>query len=131
MPRPCSTGQTTYVLPAGAIAGASSRAAKPGDTIVLYGVGFGAVTPNTPAGQIASGQTQLSNPVTISIGSTPAQVSYQGLAPGYVGVYQFDVVVPNVSAGNAVPLTVTLGGNPVPQTGETREEMGLTSSSAR
>lgn len=42
----------TFVLPPGAIAGVASRRAKPGDTITLYGVGFGPVTPNIPAGQI-------------------------------------------------------------------------------
>jgi uncharacterized protein (TIGR03437 family) len=43
----------TFALPAGAISGVSSRPAKPGDEIVLYGVGFGPVTPDIPAGQLA------------------------------------------------------------------------------
>ena len=38
----------TFVLPPGAVAGVPSRRAQPGDTITLYGVGFGPVTPNTP-----------------------------------------------------------------------------------
>ena len=42
----------TYVLPTGAISGINSRPAKSGDTVVIYGVGFGPVSPNTPAGQI-------------------------------------------------------------------------------
>src|SRR5581483_2446852 len=41
----------TYVLPAGAISGVPSRAAKAGDTITIYGVGFGPVSPSTSAGQ--------------------------------------------------------------------------------
>jgi hypothetical protein len=32
------------------------------------------------------------------------------VSPSYVGLYQFDVAVPNVAAGNAVPVTFTLGG---------------------
>jgi uncharacterized protein (TIGR03437 family) len=46
----------------------------------------------------------------------PATVLYQGLAPGEIGLYQFDLVVPNnVAAGNAVPLKFTQGGVPGPQ----------------
>ena len=43
----------TYVLPADVIAGLSTRPAQPGETIVIYGVGFGSVTPTIPAGEIA------------------------------------------------------------------------------
>ena len=37
-------------------------------------------------------------------------MTYAGLTPGYVGLYQFNVVVPNVAASDTVPLTFTLGG---------------------
>jgi uncharacterized protein (TIGR03437 family) len=40
----------------------------------------------------------------------PATVRYDGLAPNYVGLYQFDVTVPQVAAASAVPVTFTLGG---------------------
>jgi uncharacterized protein (TIGR03437 family) len=43
-------------------------------------------------------------------------VAYAGLAPGYLALYQFNVVVPDVSAHNLVPLTFTLDGNPGTQT---------------
>jgi uncharacterized protein (TIGR03437 family) len=36
-------------------------------------------------------------------------VSYSGLAPNYIGLYQFNVVVPNVAASDTVPVTFTLG----------------------
>ena len=59
------------------------------------------------------GLTTLNNPVQFSIGGVPATVLYQGLAPGEIGLYQFDLVVPNnVGAGNLVPLTFTQGGVP-------------------
>lgn len=98
-----------YALPAGAISGVNSRPAKPGDTITLYGVGFGPVTPDVPPGQIAQGLTSLAH-LTISIGGVEATLSYAGLAPNFVGLYQFDVVVPQVAAGDAVPVTFTLDG---------------------
>jgi uncharacterized protein (TIGR03437 family) len=100
----------SYVLPAGAIQGVSSRPAKPGETVVMYGVGFGPVTPEIPAGQIVTQSNQLAAPIQILFGSTPAQLSYAGLAPNLVGLYQFNVVVPPVADSNLVPLTFQLGG---------------------
>jgi uncharacterized protein (TIGR03437 family) len=106
----------TYVLPVGAIAGVTSRPAKPGETILIYGVGFGSVTPPTPAGKIAAGDTQLVQSLDIFFGQTAAQLTYYGLAPTFVGLYQFDVVVPTVANNNLEPLTFTLGGTPGAQT---------------
>jgi len=101
---------STYVLPAGAIAGIASRPAQPGDIIILYGVGFGAVTPNIPAGQIAGEFNALAAPFHVYFGSTEATLAYDGLALGYVGLYQFNVTVPDVAGSGLVPLTFTLGG---------------------
>ncbi len=108
----------SYVLPVGAMAGASSSPATPGETLTIFGVGFGPVTPNIPAGEIASGENQLTGSLQILFGQTPAQMPlpYFGLAPSLVGLYQFDVVVPNAAAGNLVPLTFTLKGVPGTQT---------------
>jgi uncharacterized protein (TIGR03437 family) len=100
----------TYVLPPGAIPGVASRRAKPGDTIMLYGVGFGPVNTFIPPGQIAQGQSMLAANFTLSFGGSQASVSYDGLVATYVGLYQFNVVVPNVAANDAVPLTFNLGG---------------------
>jgi uncharacterized protein (TIGR03437 family) len=106
----------TYILPTGAIAGVTSRPAHPGETIILYGIGFGAVTPNIPAGQIVTESNQLSQPLQILFGQTPAQVPYAGFAPGFVGLYQFNLVVPPIPDNNLVPLTFNLGGLPGSQT---------------
>jgi uncharacterized protein (TIGR03437 family) len=100
----------TYILPSGAIAGVTSRPAKPGDTITLYGIGFGPVTPAIPAGQIVSEQNQLTQPLQVLFGQTPAQLTYDGLAPGLVGLDQFDVVVPQVPDNLLTPLTFNVGG---------------------
>lgn len=106
---------TTFVLPSGAISGLTSRAAKAGDTITVYGVGFGPVTPATPAGQIAPSSTSLTAPVQFYFGQTQAAVTYYGLSPGSVGLYQFNLTVPTLPAGN-VPLTFNLGGTAGTQT---------------
>jgi uncharacterized protein (TIGR03437 family) len=106
----------SYVLPTGAIAGLNSRPAKPGDIIVLYGIGLGPVTPNIPAGQLVGEINTLADSFTISVGGTSATVDYDGLAPSFTGLYQFNIGVPNVAAGNAVPLTFSVNGVPGTQT---------------
>jgi uncharacterized protein (TIGR03437 family) len=98
-----------YVLPVGAIAGITSRPAKPGDVITLYGVGFGPVTPAIAAGQLVQQLNSLALPLQMSLGGVPAIPSYLGLAPGYTGLYQFNLTVPNLSPANAA-LTFSLGG---------------------
>ena len=101
---------TCFVLPPGAIAGVPSRRAKAGDAITLYGVGFGPVAPSIRAGQIVQRSNALALPFNISFGTRQASVTFAGLAPNAVGLYQFNVVVPSVSASDSVPLTFTLGG---------------------
>lgn len=100
----------TYVLPPNSIPGVTSRDAKPGDTIILYGVGFGSVTPSVKAGQMVQTQDRLVTPVQILFGQTAATLAYQGLSPGSVGLYQLNVVVPNVAANDATQITLTQGG---------------------
>jgi uncharacterized protein (TIGR03437 family) len=46
----------------------------------------------------------------IYFGSTLATLQYWGLEPGSVGLYQFNVVVPNVPASDAVPVSFSVGG---------------------
>jgi uncharacterized protein (TIGR03437 family) len=100
----------TFVAPPGSISGYASRRARPGDVIIIFGIGFGPVTPNTPAGQLYSGNTALTLPLQIYFGSTLATLQYAGLAPGLAGVYQFNVVVPSVPASDAVPVSFSLNG---------------------
>jgi len=98
-----------YALPTGAIAGLNSRPAKPGDILTLYGVGFGPVTPTIPAGQLVQQQNTLALPLQLSIGGVPATLLYDGLAPDFTGLYQFNVTMPAAAPGNAA-LTFTLNG---------------------
>src|SRR5580658_5976914 len=55
----------TYVLPPGAVAGVPSRRAQPGDTITLYGIGFGSVVPSIPAGQIVGQSNTLASTLQV------------------------------------------------------------------
>ncbi|HTS29083.1 MAG TPA: IPT/TIG domain-containing protein [Bryobacteraceae bacterium] len=110
-------GDGTFVLPPNAVAGVTSRQAKPGETIVIYGVGFGPVNPSISAGQVVQFNNSLTLPIQFSIGGTPtATPLYYGLAPTLVGLYQFNVVVPTIPDNDTAPLTFTLGGSAGTQT---------------
>ncbi len=100
----------TYVAPPGAMPGVTSRQAKPGEIITIYGIGFGPTTPAIPAGQIVSQQNQITTSLLMLFGNTPANTTYAGLAPGLVGLYQINVVVPSIPNSDLVPLSFTLGG---------------------
>jgi uncharacterized protein (TIGR03437 family) len=101
----------TFVLPVTPV-GVKAARARPGDTITLYGIGFGLVTPNIPAGQIVTQASTLNLDFKITFGGVPATVTYDGLGPANVGLYQFNVVVPNIAASDTVPVAFTLGGVP-------------------
>ena len=88
--------------------------AKPGDTIWLYGIGFGDANPALPAGTVASSD-KLTASVTITFDQTPATVTYAGHYPGYVGLYLFMVTVPQIANGDH-QIVVSLNGQQVPQT---------------
>jgi uncharacterized protein (TIGR03437 family) len=91
----------TYALPPDlGYPNVATRRAKAGDTVVLFGMGFGAVTPNVPDGQIAGGANSLASQVAVTFTRTSApvagKVTYAGLMPGTVGLYQFNVAVPEI-----------------------------------
>jgi uncharacterized protein (TIGR03437 family) len=89
--------------------------AKPGQAIVAYGLGFGPVSPANASGVITTVANSIASPVTFAFGSTPATVSYFGLAPGFVGLYQFNLTVPSTLANGDYPITVTVGGTALTQ----------------
>jgi uncharacterized protein (TIGR03437 family) len=94
----------------GNISDVPAAPAVPGETLIFYGIGSGPVTQGKVAGQIASGQTSLANSFTMTIGGSPATIQYAGLAPGLVGLYQFNVVVPaNLPTGDQ-PVEFSLNG---------------------
>jgi uncharacterized protein (TIGR03437 family) len=98
----------TFDLPV-TVSGVTTARAKPGDSLTLYGIGFGPVTPDISAGQVVQQQNALQANFRVTFGGVAANVTYAGLAPGYVGLYQFNVVVPSVAASDTVPVVFTLG----------------------
>jgi uncharacterized protein (TIGR03437 family) len=89
--------------------GATTTPAQPGETILLYGTGFGPTNPPLPTAQLVTAAEPLpANSVAISIGGVAATAIFSGLvAPG---LYQFNVTVPeNLPNGDAAVLA-TIGG---------------------
>jgi uncharacterized protein (TIGR03437 family) len=105
----------TYVGPPNLVNGASFRPAKAGDTIVIYGIGFGAVAPAVPAGMIDTQATTSLPGFSVSIGGVPATAAYAGLANGFLGLDQFDIVIPSGVSGDA-QLVMSVNGVPIQQT---------------
>ena len=88
---------------------AASRPPAPGDRILLFGTGFGPTTPAMDPMVIISGATPLATPndLSITVGGQKATVEYAGLTGN--GLYQFNIVVPNVSDGDQA-LVASIGG---------------------
>lgn len=91
---------TTYVLPP-SYTNVPTRRAKPGDTIIFFGTGFGKVSPEVGPGQMAGQASTLAGKVqfTFRRSGGPAatgKVTYAGVVPGTVALYQFNVVAPEV-----------------------------------
>jgi uncharacterized protein (TIGR03118 family) len=98
----------------GAIVGAAtlyagdSTPAAPGETITIFGTGFGTTNPAFTNGAIVAAPLAVVTAPTVTIGGAPATVVYAGLVSA--GVYQLDVVVPaSTPAGNAA-IVATVGG---------------------
>jgi uncharacterized protein (TIGR03437 family) len=106
----------TFVAPPAAIPGLTTARAKPGDIITLYGIGFGDVDPFTPAGQVAPPSSSLQTFAVIRFDGVQAEKTYSGLAPGSVGLYQFNIIVPNIPANDAATVTLSQGATTGTQT---------------
>jgi uncharacterized protein (TIGR03437 family) len=84
--------------------------AVPGETIVLYGTGFGPTSPPIAAGIVTDKTYNLSPTLTATLGGIPATVSFAGLVAGFAQVYQFNVVVPSNAPNGDLPLVVNVNG---------------------
>jgi len=76
--------------------------AKVGETLQLFVTGLGAVTPAVADGTAApsSSLSVVNADVAVFVDSQQAQVTFKGLAPGFVALYQVNFVVPaGVSSG--------------------------------
>jgi len=90
----------------------STRPVQQGETLTLYGVGFGPTTPHVPAGQPFSGIASTNSPVTITIGGVAANVSFAGITEA--GLYQLNLTVPPGTGEGDQPVRATVSGIQTP-----------------
>lgn len=102
--------------------------AKAGDNLEIYATGLGKVTPNgDPNGiPLSTGVVAPVNPLilyktpqkpVVTIGGLSAAVTFSGIAPGFAGLYQVDVVVPaGVAPGDSVPVAISMPSSSITDT---------------
>jgi len=89
------------------------RPAKPGDTVLLFGTGFGPTNPAAQAGDVPAAQATITGQVAVTIGGLtlrPEDVLYAGLAPALIsGLYQFNVRIPATTSDGDVAVVLSMG----------------------
>jgi uncharacterized protein (TIGR03437 family) len=84
-----------------------------GDDLVIYAAGLGATSPLVEAGNPAPSTPLAFTTIApdVRLGDVRLAVTYAGLAPGQIGLYQVNVKVPShPPAGTSIPLTITQSG---------------------
>jgi uncharacterized protein (TIGR03437 family) len=85
--------------------------ARPGQYVAVYLTGQGLVDHPVATGAAAPA-SPLSiplAPILAQVGGMPADIAFAGLAPGFVGLLQMDIIIPEVDAGEQ-SLDVSIGG---------------------
>jgi uncharacterized protein (TIGR03437 family) len=94
-------GAITHAATGAQVSAASP--AIPGQFVSVFATGLGTVTPGVSSGQPApsSPVARTTLPVAASVRGQPALVDFSGLAPGFAGLYQVNVLVPEIGPGTA------------------------------
>ena len=103
-------GGGTYDIlgPTGNRLGYRTVAAQAGDTVELYGVGFGPTTPTVPAGKRFSGAAPIDSKFSLYINHVQVTPSFVGLSSA--GLYQINVTIPSGLGEGEVPIHAEVGG---------------------
>jgi len=90
----------------------TANPARRGRIVQLYANGLGAVDNPPPSGEPTPAQPFARTRVIpeVSVAGRPAQVQFSGLAPGIVGLYQINVVVPPDAPTGVQPVVITVQG---------------------
>jgi uncharacterized protein (TIGR03437 family) len=92
----------------------SDSPARPGDSLLIFCTGLGPLRSTVKSGESAPSDPALAETVNlpaVSIAGLPAAITYSGLVPGFVGLYQIKVQAPaGTPAGVQSVQITTLGG---------------------
>jgi uncharacterized protein (TIGR03437 family) len=105
------SGANSYDIlgPTGTSLGYETVAAKAGDTVVLFGIGFGPTSPPVSAGQPYQGSPALaSDSVTMTVNGIPVTPFFAGV--GLPGLFQFDLTIPSGLGTGDQPLLARVNG---------------------
>ena len=105
-------GSYDIIGPTGTSLGYKTVAAKAGDSVALFGTGFGPTVQTVPAGQAFAGATATKNPVTLQINKTGVQTSFAGLSGA--GLYQINLTIPAGLGAGDVALQASVGSAQTP-----------------
>ncbi len=105
-------GGGTYDIlgPSGNSLGYATVAAKAGDTVELFAVGFGPTTPMVGSGQAFSGSAPANNPINLVINGMNVTPGFAGLTSA--GLYQINFTVPAALGVGDLSLLANVGGVP-------------------
>ena len=104
------------IPPALAPPGLNAAPARPGDVLVIYATGLGPVTP-----QVGTGEAASANPLNRSVDTPFVNFSqspfglvgtplFAGMTPGFVGLFQINVALPdNLPTNPRTPITLEFG----------------------
>jgi uncharacterized protein (TIGR03437 family) len=101
----------TWAAANGTFPGTTTVPAKPGETIILWGTGFGATSPGAPAGVVvpaSPGYPTTAMP-TVQVNLVDATVYGAALAPGFGGLYQLAFQVPPSLGNGTYQVFATVG----------------------
>lgn len=91
----------------------ATNPARVGRVIQIFAGGLGDTVPPADSGEALNVGSDTTVPVSVSIGGIDTAVQYNGLAPGFVGLYQVNVTVPGgVQTGPSVPIILRQNGVP-------------------
>jgi uncharacterized protein (TIGR03437 family) len=114
---PTSARYLSFAAPAGSIPGSATFPAHVNDFLFIYATGLGPVDSPVVSGQgsLDKIRNAVTTPVAL-LANTPANVLFAGLSPQYPGIFQVNISVPQVAAGDALPLQFQSGGITSPAT---------------
>ena len=113
---PASSARLAAALDGASRLVSGSNPARRGQPLQLFVNGLGRVTNEPPSGEPASTTVLSRTEATpeVTIGGRPATLLFSGLAPGNIGLYQVNVIVPEETPPGIQPLRLTIGGVSAP-----------------
>ncbi len=79
---------------------AGATPAKAGEIVSVFATGFGGTTPAVDSGEVFPARAPILQPAQVTIGGTAVTPEYIGGAPGFAGLYQVNLRVPMLPAGD-------------------------------